>query len=59
MVVALCKYHVSSVKKATNRALSKILQKVKAVLFLDEVKLQVHKTASKQGSLPYVPSVLF
>jgi hypothetical protein len=40
-------------------ALSKILQVVKAILIWNVVKLQVHKTASKQGSLPYVPSVLF
>lgn len=42
-----------------NRVLSKIFQAVKAILFLGVVKLQVHKTASKQGSLPYFPSVLF
>ena len=41
------------------RVLSKILQEIKAVLFLGVVKLQVHKTASKQGSVPYSPSVLF
>ncbi len=40
-------------------ALSQILQEVKAVLFWSVVKLQVHKTASKQGALPYAPFLLF
>ena len=41
------------------QVLSKIFHAVKAVLFCSVVKLQVHKTASKQGSVPCVPSVLF
>ena len=47
------------IKQGKLGVLSKIFQAVKAMLFLGMVKLQVHKTASKQGSLPYVPSVLF